>query len=177
MTIELEEVPQHIQIVCAIIETYKRRPNKWRDATLGGIKDLTNTYVGNIGQDFVQEWCEHLKLDWQVPDKSQSAWDIRIEGFRFEIKTATEDINGNFQFNHIRLHRDYDGLICLGIGPEYVKFDCWRKGSVAEKEAGTLVTMDRGSSATWKLTKRMSDLRDISEFEDRIKSVIQQSNA
>lgn len=48
---------------------------------------------------------------------------MRIEGASFELKMATEDVHGSFQFNHIRYHRPYDALLCLGIAPENILFD------------------------------------------------------
>ena len=110
-------------------------------------------------------------LAWESPESSQSPWDIRIESISFEIKTATEDVNGNFQFNHIRHHRDYQVLLVLGISPDAILFDVWRKGDVVEGKAGHLVTMDKGSSATFKLTKKPAELFPITKFGDRINEI------
>ncbi|MCY4614390.1 MAG: hypothetical protein OXB94_12335 [Nitrospira sp.] len=57
------------------------------------------------------------------------------------MKTASEDKGGSFQFNHIRLDRKYDYLLCLGISPTNIFFNAWTKGAVAENKAGTLVRM------------------------------------
>ena len=97
-----------------------------------------------------------------------SPWDIRIEGVTFELKTATEDVHGNYQFNHIRYHRTYQGLLCIGIGPDMILFDAWSKADATTGQAGHLVSMDRGSSATYKLTRRPGQLRRIREFEDHM---------
>ena len=113
-----------------------------------------------------------LGLTWGSSGSRQSARDARIEGITFEVKTATEDTNGNFQFNHIRHHREYQAVLCLGIAPDTVLSDAWRKGDVFEGKAGRLVTMDRGSSATFKLTKKRSDLRQVSEFSERIGQIV-----
>ncbi len=40
-------------------------------------------------------------------------------------------------------------------------FNMWRKGEVAEGIAGTLVRMAEGQSVTYKLTKKLSDMRPI----------------
>ena len=154
-----------------IIEQYQNDP-KWNNAPLGGVKLLSNTHIGDIGQDFVRDWCNVLSLDWEGAQGRQSPWDAKIEGFTFEIKTATEDLSGSFQFNHIRHHRSYQGLLCIGIAPDAVLFDAWRKGEISEGIAGNLVTMDRGSSATFKLTKQRSILRPIAEFQKRLMAVI-----
>ena len=101
----------------------------------------------------------------------KSSWDAEIDGKRYEIKTATEDTNDNFQFNHIRHHRDYDGVICLGIAPNEILFGIWTKAEIATGKAGNLVTMDKGSSATFKLTKKKADLLQIKLFTQTIQTI------
>jgi hypothetical protein len=110
-------------------------------------------------------------LAWESPESTQSPWDARIENITFEIKTATEDVSGKFQFNHIRHHRDYQILLVLGIAPDEILFNAWRKGDVVEGKAGRLATMDKGSSATFKLTKKPAELLAITKFTDRINEI------
>ncbi len=160
-----------IDLMEGIILRYKHA-GKWVDAPLSRVKLLSNSHVGKVGQDFVQEWCAELGLEWGGAPSEQHPWDARIGGVTFEVKTATEDVRGAFQFNHIRLHRDYQAVLCLGIAPDAVLFHCWRKGYVAEGRAGNLVTMDQGSSATWKLTKKKQDLLPIDQFLTRINAVV-----
>ena len=166
-----EQQSVEIQLMREVIAS-RRNDSKWLNAPLGDVKVLSNTHIGDVGQDFVQKWCAHLGLDWAGSGSRQSSWDARIEGVTFEIKTATEDIHRSFQFNHIRHHREYQALLCLGIAPDTILFDAWRKGDVSEGRAGHLVTMDRGSSATFKLTKRRTALRSLGEFEDRIAEIV-----
>lgn len=160
-----------VQLMQSVIDKYAN-DDKWTNAPLGAVKSLSNTHIGDIGQNFVEEWCRYLGMTWESSDSRQSAWDARIQGITFEVKTATEDTNGNFQFNHIRHHRQYQAVLCLGIAPDTVLFDAWRKGDVSEGKAGRLVTMDRGSSATFKLTKKRTDLRPVSEFIERIGEIV-----
>ena len=160
-----------VELMQNVIARYGNH-SKWIDAPLSDVKILSNTHIGSVGQEFVKEWCKSLGLSWEAPPSTQSPWDARIQGITFEIKTATEDINGSFQFNHVRYHRPYDALLCLGVAPDSILFDAWRKGYVTEGRAGKLVTMDRGSSATFKLTKKRALLRPIAEFQERIESVI-----
>ena len=148
--------------------------DKWVDSPFERIKRLSNTKVGDVGQEFVETLCGELGFDCVFPLDSRgrrarnSPWDIRIENITFELKTATEDVHNAFQFNHIRYHRDYEALLCVGIGPAEIGFDAWSKAEVVTGKAGRLVTMDKGSSATHKLTIRRDRLRPIGQFEDRI---------
>jgi hypothetical protein len=89
---------------------------------------------------------------------------------KLEIKTASLGANGTFQFNHIRMDRKYQYLLCLGICPNDIVFGIWRKGDVAEERAGTLVRMAAGQSVTFKLTKKLDEMRPIQEMPTEILS-------
>ena len=166
-----------------ILATYDNDP-KWRGADFARVKNISNTQVGDVGQEFVVALCEKYGFDTKLPTdhrgrtRRQNPWDIKINGVTFEVKTATEDVKGAFQFNHIRYHRLYDAILCIGISPnEMIRFDAWRKATVATGGAGHLVTMDKGSSATWKLTKRTDSLRPISDVESRIEDMTREFRA
>ena len=160
-----------VEVMQDVISRFHNHP-KWIDAPLSGIKTLSNTHVGSVGQDFIRVWCELNEMTWEGSDSVQSPWDARIEGITFEVKTATEDRNGKFQFNHIRYHRSYQALLCLGVGPDALLFNAWRKGAVSEGTAGNLASMDKGSSATFKLTKKPSELHPISEFREHVLALV-----
>lgn len=165
------------KILLDVLVKYQNH-SKWDNALFGQIKRVSNSHVGSIGQDFVERLCALLEIGYSFPIAKKTGlraknapWDIKILGMSFEIKTATEDVGGNFQFNHIRHHRDYDSLLCVGIMPSDVVFDAWTKADVSTGKVGTLVTMDKGSSATFKLTKRPSDMRHIDEFRTHISNL------
>lgn len=174
--------PSAKRILCDVLEEYSDA-DKWTDAPFEKIKRLSNTKVGDVGQDFVERLCESLGFAVEFPENLRgkrsrtSPWDIRIEGTTFELKTATEDVHGAFQFNHIRYHRTYEGVLCVGIGPDAIQFDAWSKADVVTSKAGNLVSMDAGSSATHKLTKRKGQLRPIYEFEDHLLNLIAELQA
>ena len=154
-------------ILRRILDSYHNDP-KWRGADFERIKYISNTQVGDVGQDLVVALCKKYGFEVELPTGRQHPWDIKICGVTFEVKTATEDVKGAFQFNHIRHHRAYDALLCVGISPDDILFDAWSKATVATGGAGRLVTMDKGSSATWKLTKRPDSLRPISNFQSHL---------
>jgi len=146
--------------------------DKWEGQPFGKIKRLSNSKVGSVGQKFVESLCEEIGFQFDLPERNQSPWDIRIEGASFEVKTATEDVGGSFQFNHIRYHRSYDAVLCIGIAPGAIYMRAWPKSDIATGKAGKLVSMDKGSSATHKLTKRKDALLPIAEFESELLSLV-----
>lgn len=170
--------PDAEAILLDIIASYSDA-DKWIDSRFEAIKRLSNTKVGDAGQAFVERLCNEIGFDCGFPEKEkgagrqrQSPWDIRIEGVTFELKTATEDVGGAFQFNHIRYHREYEALLCVGVAPNEIGFDAWSKAAVATGEAGKLVSMEKGGSASHKLTKRRDQLKPIQDFEDHILNLV-----
>lgn len=147
---------------------------KWGEGDFIGIKTVSNTKVGAVGQDFIESLCGELSIPCNFPlnkdelRSTQSPWDIGINGIKFELKTATEDTNGNFQFNHLRYHRPYDAVLCLGVTPNDLYFGVWSKADIATNKAGPLVSMEKGANASYKLTKKPSTLSLITEFEQVI---------
>lgn len=159
------------------IEALKKNADspKWNEGNFIGIKMVSNTKVGSVGQAFIESLCGALSIQYSFPEKenharlTQSPWDIEIYGVKFELKTATEDTSGSFQFNHIRYHRPYDAVLCLGVTPNELYFGIWSKADVVTGKAGNLVTMEKGANASFKLTKKPSNLFPIDEFEQKIK--------
>jgi len=143
----------------------------WLGSPVAGYRRLGNTNRGEIGEEFVRRYLEESKI--KVTRGIRTALtDMRILKNHLEIKTASLGANGTFQFNHVRLDRKYDYLLCLGICPNDVVFGIWRKGDVAEGRAGTLVRMAEGQSITFKITKKLSEMRPIQEMPGEIQRLV-----
>lgn len=148
--------------------------SKWTDAPLEKFRQVENTNRGEIGEEFLRRFLKQHGI--KAGNGSRvTPTDLRIYGTAFEVKTASEDRGGNFQFNHIRLDRKYDYLLCLGISPSDIFFNVWTKGAVAENKAGTLVRMAEGQNVTFKLTKRKAAMKPIEELPDWIRSTLHES--
>jgi len=159
-----------IKLFASILQEF-HDDSKWDGVVLGKIKTISNTKVGSVGQLFIERLCNQLSMPCSFPTNrrgvrsTQSPWDIAIANIKFELKTATEDTSGKFQFNHIRYHRPYQGLICLGVSPANLYFGVWSKADVTTGKAGPLVSMEKGANASYKLTKAPSQLYEISDFQ------------
>jgi len=155
----------------------KHIDSKWFGKPLYLIKILANTSKGDLAESFVAEYSTALGFNVVKNRTRQGEYDLKINGKKFEVKMATEDISGNFQFNHIRLDNVYDWLLCIGVAPDAILFDMYSKGEVANNRVGTLVPMGRGqttrfSVSSFKLTKPKRALHPISEFKDKIQSLL-----
>ena len=165
-----------VDLLVAIIREHAPE-DIWRDSPLVGYRMLGNTNRGAIGEEFIRRFLALNDIEVGNGGRT-SRTDLRVAAVRFEVKTASLGANGTFQFNHVRMDRDYDYLLCLGICPSEVVFEMWRKGAVAENRAGTLVRMAEGQAVTYKLTKRLDDMEGIAQLPDRIRRAIdeQQEN-
>lgn len=157
-----------------------RNDQKWDNSLFENMKHISNTHVGSVGQDFIEQLCSTLGLACEFPMDSahthrqtQSPWDIKIESITFELKTATQDTTNAFQFNHIRYHRTYDAVLCLGVAPNQLYFNVWTKADIVTGKAGRLVSMEKGANASYKLTKRVSELKEITCFHEIMAAFIQ----
>lgn len=149
----------------------KTKPSKWDDQPLQLIKVMPNTTKGDLAENFIIEYSKELGFDVANKISRLGDYDTKINGMTFEVKMATEDISGSFQFNHIRYDYKYDWILCLGIAPTIILFDIWSKSDLVTGRAGTLVSMGRGQNASFKLTKPKGPLHPISEFKSRIQSL------
>jgi hypothetical protein len=143
----------------------------WQRSPVAGYRLLGNTNRGEIGEEFVRRYLEGSNI--QVTRGIRTALtDMGILKSHLEIKTASLGANGTFQFNHVRLDRKYNYLLCLGICPNDIVFGIWRKGDVAEGRAGTLVRMAEGQSITFKITKKLAEMRPVQEMPREIQRLI-----
>ena len=143
----------------------------WQDSPLIGYRMLGNTNRGEIGEEFIRQYLSLHGIAGSSGSRT-SKTDLSIGSLSFEVKTASLGANGTFQFNHVRLDRGYDYLLCLGICPNKIVFNMWRKGAVAENRAGTLVRMAEGQAVTYKLTKKLDDLMAIEELPELIQQAL-----
>ena len=146
----------------------------WTDAPLEPFRRVENTNRGDIGEEFLCRYLTQAGFDAQKSNVRADRQDMRIESQSFEVKTASLGANQTFQFNHVRLDRDYRYLLCLGVCPDSVVYNVWRKGALAEGGAGRLVRMAEGQSITFKLTKRLADMRPIEELLEWVGSEIRE---
>ncbi|MBS1787236.1 MAG: hypothetical protein JST85_05915 [Acidobacteria bacterium] len=145
--------------------------NIWITSPLQAYRGLGNTNRGEIGEEFIRQFLKAHGIAVSHGNRA-SITDAKIEGHPFEIKTASLGANGTFQFNHVRLDRAYEYLLCLGICPEEIVYNIWRKGEVAEGKAGRLVRMAEGQAVTWKLTKKLNAMAPIKNLPDNLRVIL-----
>jgi hypothetical protein len=163
-----------VELLVEIIKEHTPE-NIWRESPLIGYRALGNTNRGEIGEEFIRRFLTQARIE-VGNGRRTSATDMRISGRRFEIKTASMGANKTFQFNHVRLDRNYHYLLLLGICPNKIVYAIWRKGDVAEGKAGRLVRMAEGQAVTYKITKKLADLAPIDGLPSEIRELSPISN-
>lgn len=141
----------------------------WQDSPLLGYRTLGNINRGEIGEEFVRRYIKNAGIEVTKGERTART-DLLIANHRFEVKTASLGANHTFQFNHVRLDRNYAYILCLGICPNEIVFNMWRKGEVAEGQAGTMVRMAEGQAVTYKITKKLSDMMPIAGLPNMLRA-------
>ena len=155
----------------------KSKLDKWDGSTFGFIKRLPTSNIGEIGEEFILELCKmFIDNNAELNPKSRDEFDIKILNKKVEIKTATEDTSGSFQFNGIRYHRKYDYLLVLGISPDTIYFNFYTAADVKSQKIGNLVSMEKGAVGSQKLTRKKAQLHEISHFEKILKEELTKQN-
>ena len=110
-------------------QVLKEAQNQWLDPD-SKYKDIRSLQIdkrGSFGERFFSQtlskiYYRRLKIEYN--DGDQGDWDLMFNGIKFEIKTASIDVNNKFQTGGIKQDGDYDAILFLGIKPNelYVKF-------------------------------------------------------
>ena len=111
-----------INPVDLLVEIIKEHSPKdiWQGSPLLGYRMLGNTNRGEIGEEFVRRYLSAARINVSAKGNRTSLTDMLIGDHRFEVKTASLGANSTFQFNHIRMDRRYEYLLCLGICPHEI---------------------------------------------------------
>ena len=145
----------------------------WTDSPLEGYKQLRgNTTRGEVGEEFLVRYLTQSGIAVKRGGSRVAPVDLQIAGRPCEVKTASLGETGTFQFNHVRLDKPYQYLLCLGVCPSQLVFGAWTKEEVEQGVAGTLVDMAEGQGTTLKLTKRLNGLRPIEELVPWVNAVL-----
>lgn len=134
---------------------------KWDGARFRNIKMVGATNVGQVGEQFAVEML--CAAGYKAEPQKRGEWDIRANGRTMEVKCASEDTNGGFQFNGVRYDTKYDFLLVVGISPESVHFRFYKRRELMELP---LARMAKNTSGTYKLSRRPANLLPIQNFAD-----------
>ena len=151
--------------LATLIDDYARsKSQRWDTGRFRAIKALSATEKGNIAEDFVQWLGKYNGFEAERHPSRRGPWDVRVAGFTIEVKMATQDVNGAFQFNGIRYDYQVDLIFVLGIAPDEVWFNLYARRDLFDL---TLVSMRKDSNSDFKLTRTPEQLLPVQGFKAR----------
>lgn len=153
----------------------------WKGRPFEKIKYIATTEKGDLGEDFLERMLRHLGYSEVHTKKGRRGqYDVSIKSGKrsmfFEVKVASQDTNDNFQFNGIRYDTNYSHLFCLGITPDTLAYLIIKKGQIGSGNY-KMVTMAKGSNATFKLTRTLEQLKSFDAFDADIKNFLEESDS
>ena len=174
--------------LCEIIAQYLQRTQttRWAQGQFSQIVSVEKGLRGEVGEDFVVKMLQFVGYSdaEKITGRSSrlqttGAFDILANEKRIEVKTASEDIHGNFQFNGIKYNgaTPYDLLILVGIAPDKVFFRICKKGDIPQN----LPMMAKNTPGThkWTLTsKKTSDkMHTMEDFAEQANKFLEAPSA
>ena len=162
-------------ILANLIAEGLRAGAKWTNSRFAGITQIPTTNRGEVAEKFAAALLREIGYaDAEQKDNRRGQWDVKAGGQTFEVKMASEDIGGAFQFNGIRYDTQYDLLLVVGVAPDDILFRVFQRRELIDLP---LTPMAKGTSGTYKLTRRREQLLTIDEFENEARKFIDLSKA
>jgi len=122
---------------------------------------------GSFGERFFEQVLSRIyyrRLNIEYKDGDQGDWDLKFNGAKFEIKTASLDVKKRFQNEGLKKNGDYDGVLFLGIAPKnlYIKFI--KKDNIPFADLHNREERKTGRGYKWNL--KISDMTAINTLDD-----------
>lgn len=161
----------------ALLDLAKKRRFKYQEwkGKFKALKLASATEKGDMGEDFLAQLARECGYEVDVVKGRRGQFDVGVkrggQKLLFEVKVATMDVNGSFQFNGVRYDTKYTHLFCLGISPEKIGFLIVPKQVLGDK-GNPMVSMAKGSNASFKLTKREVQLLSFEMFESALNDMM-----
>ncbi len=136
----------------------------WLREKFGVVKLASTTEKGDLAENFLAALVRLIGYaDVEVVPSRRGDYDIGVGRGRgkkrLEVKLATQDTSGNFQFNGIRHDTDYTHLFLLGVMRSTIRYRMIPKAWLTTKrDEYPLVSMARRTNAAFKLTRSEDDL-------------------
>ena len=142
------------------------------------IKTFEGNAIGQIGESFVKKVFMSYNIPMQDLGREvvHDEYDLISNGKKIEIKTARKGFNNDsFQFNGINPIYNHDYIFLIGLTTNHLYYKIIDGHSIYDHATRKhylmvngnrkqLVSMNPGNSVNYKLTLRLNDLEDISNF-------------
>ena len=106
----------------------------------------------------------HRRSDITYQDGDQGDWDIKLNGWKFEVKTSSLDVNKKFQNEGLKQVGDYDGVMFLGVAPEQLFVKFVKKDDIPFDELHNREQAKTGRG--WKWDFKLGEMTPVDSLED-----------
>lgn len=172
MSININE--EAIRILSEIMEEEKGIWNE-PDAIYGDIKNISIDKRGSFGERLFKklfEKSEIRKFDIIYKNGDPADWDIQVDDYKIEVKTASLDVNNKFQNEGLKLNGDYFGVLFLGVTPKELYFKMIKKEDIPWDKLHDRETNQTGRGFKWDLRKDdMIKLDSLKTFDDEFSKI------
>ena len=134
---------------------------KWDNAYFLPIKQASTSDKGRFGQSVFVDILTEIGYNAVIENNGIGDYDVKIRqlptNIRVEVKTATIDVGGSFQFNSIKKgNYMYDYVFCLGISYNELYYDFISKDFVEKTLTTNMTTEGGGFKYTTKLDRQLT---------------------
>lgn len=126
---------------------------------------------GSFGERFFEQailaaFPRRIRIEYK--DGDQGEWDLKINGYKFEIKTSSLDVNNKFQNEGLHSDTDYYGVLFLCVTPNQLYFKFVKKENIPFATLHDRRSAGTGSGYKWdhKLTD-VERIDTIDEFREK----------
>lgn len=108
-----------------------KKPNPWtKNCKFFAITELTKDECGRNGQEFLQKVFNLGGYKTQGDNEKTGNWDIKVNNWRIEVKSAILGRNGGFQHDGIHKTNDYDFIFFLDVAQNEIYFSCCKYDNI-----------------------------------------------
>lgn len=156
----------------ALVEKGEFRHSEWVGKKFGSLKLASSTEKGNIGEDFLAALLREMgRVDVEVVKGRRGEYDVGVGAVKFEVKVATLDVHGSFQFNGVRYDTKYTHLFFLGVLPESLRYEIVAKQTLGDG-GYTMVAMAKGTNSSFKVTLPEKRMKSFDRFEAEVRRLL-----
>lgn len=164
----------------------------WENKKYGDIQRITNPKKGDLGEILMEKWLKMFEYPCEVIGRKRKRGGNNIdllvdldkdnEKERVEVKLASLDGQGKYQFNWIPIKNDYALIIFLGINPDAIYLSIKTKEEIIHyvknptrgKTLTPVPTADNPTHRKWTTSAEHADMTEIKTYRD-IKKILDEA--
>jgi hypothetical protein len=150
-----------------IVKNNLKKPPKFTSEDLYyKIQNFSIDAKGSFGQQFLVNGFKKNGFRSNNDNDKNKDWDIKLENYRVEVKTATLDVNEKFQHEGVHKTDNYDLLIFLDIAPNkiFVKgilYDDIDFDKLHQRGAGRKIATGAGYKYDYSFKRHMEEKNEL----------------